>query len=68
MPMISSQKGQWNGRIGSAWGAEDRSTKGAVILRNARFPRGPSALAFAQNSCGSILNTTGPSLRDFAGL
>jgi hypothetical protein len=27
---------------------------------NARFPLGPSALAFALNSCGSILNTTGP--------
>jgi hypothetical protein len=33
---------------------------------NARFPLGPSALAFALNLCGSILNTTGPALRDLA--
>ena len=31
------------------------------------FPLGPSDLAFALNSCGSILNTTGPALRDLAG-
>ena len=34
---------------------------------NARFPLGPSGLAFALNSCGSILNTTGPALRDLTG-
>ncbi len=34
---------------------------------NARFPLGPSALAFALNPCGSILVTTGPTLRDLAG-
>ncbi len=33
---------------------------------NARFPRGPSALAFALNTGGSILVTTGPALRDLA--
>jgi hypothetical protein len=27
---------------------------------NARFPLGPSELAFAPNNGGSILNTTGP--------
>jgi hypothetical protein len=31
------------------------------------FPLGPSGLAFALNSCGSILNTTGPALRGLAG-
>jgi len=36
-------------------------------LGNARFPLGPSDLAFALNLCGSILNTTGPALRDLAG-
>jgi hypothetical protein len=40
---------------------------GSVFLRNAQFPLGPSGLAFALNSCGSILNTTGPALRDLAG-
>jgi len=30
------------------------------MLCNARFPRGPSALVFALNSCGSILVSTGP--------
>jgi len=34
---------------------------------NARLPLGPSAFAFALNSCGSTLNTTGPALRDLAG-
>jgi hypothetical protein len=34
---------------------------------NARFPHGPSALAFALNSLGSMLNTTGPALRGLAG-
>ena len=34
---------------------------------NARFPHGPSDLAFTLNLCGSILNTTGPALRDLAG-
>jgi uncharacterized protein with HEPN domain len=34
---------------------------------NARFPRGPSVLAFALDLSGSILNTTGPALRDLAG-
>jgi hypothetical protein len=38
----------------------------AVLLRNARFPRGPSEGAFALDLCGSILNTTGPALRDLA--
>jgi hypothetical protein len=30
---------------------------------NARFPRGPSGLAYALNLSGSNLNTTGPALR-----
>ena len=34
---------------------------------NARFPHGPSALAFALSLLGSILNTMGPALRDLAG-
>jgi hypothetical protein len=38
-----------------------------AFLCDARFPLGPSALAFALNSCGSILNTTGPALRGLAG-
>ena len=37
------------------------------VVGNARFPLGPSALAFALNRCGSILNTKGPALRDLAG-
>jgi hypothetical protein len=44
-----------------------RSHPDSVVRRNARFPHGPSALAFALNSCGSILNTTGPALRGLAG-
>ena len=40
--------------------------KGTVLLRNARFKHGPSGLAFALNPWGSILNTTGPALRDLA--
>ena len=43
----------------TAWPSRDSS--------NARFPLGPSALAFALNKGGSILNTTGPALRDLAG-
>lgn len=39
----------------------------SVFHRNARFPLGPSEVAFALNLCGSILNTTGPALRDLAG-
>ena len=38
-----------------------------MFHRNARFPCGPSALAFALKLDGSILNTTGPVLRDLAG-
>ena len=34
---------------------------------NARFPLRPSERAFALNTGGSILNTTGPALRDLAG-
>ena len=34
--------------------------------RNPRFPHGPSVLAFAPDLGGSILNTTGPALRDLA--
>ena len=37
------------------------------VVGNARFPLGPSGLAFALNLGGSILNTTGPALRDLAG-
>jgi hypothetical protein len=37
------------------------------MFRDARFPVGPSALASALNSGGSILNTTGPAVRDLAG-
>ena len=37
------------------------------VPRNARFPLGPSALAFALNTGGSILVGTGPALRDLAG-
>jgi len=37
------------------------------LLGNARFPLGLSVLAFALNQGGSILNTTGPALRDLAG-
>jgi hypothetical protein len=37
------------------------------IYGNARFPLGPSILAFALDFCSSILNTTGPALRDLAG-
>ncbi len=40
---------------------------GLALLGNARFPRGPSDCAFALTLCGSILNTTGPALRDLAG-
>ena len=40
---------------------------GPAFLCNARFPLRPSALAFALNSRGSILNTTGRALRDLAG-
>jgi len=36
-------------------------------MGNARFPLGSSGFAFALNLCGSILNTTGPALRDLAG-
>ncbi len=36
------------------------------MFGNARFPHGPSALAFALSACGSILVTTGPALRDLA--
>ena len=37
----------------------------AKAAGNARFPLGPSA--FVPNLPGSILNTTGPALRDLAG-
>jgi len=40
---------------------------GLVFHRNARFPLGPSALAFTLNSRGSNLDTTGLALRDLAG-
>lgn len=43
------------------------ATRGPALSSNARFPLGPSTLAFAQNSSGSILNNTGPALRDFTG-
>ena len=36
-------------------------------LGNARFPLGPSVLAFALSEGGSRLVTTGPALRDLAG-
>ena len=39
---------------------------GSTSPCNARFPHGPSAHAFTLNLCGSILNTTGPALRDLA--
>ena len=42
----------------------------ALVFRvssNARFPLGPSAVAFALKLCGSILVSTGPALRDLAG-
>ena len=39
---------------------------GTALQRNARFPLGPSAIAFALNSWGSILVNTGPALRDLA--
>jgi hypothetical protein len=38
-----------------------------VLIPNARFPLGPSECAFALNTHGSILKTTGPALRDLAG-
>lgn len=45
----------WCGvRLDSDWWPE------GTRPRNARFPHGPSALAFALKSDGSILNTTGP--------
>jgi hypothetical protein len=45
--------------------ADERVRKDG-IPPNARFPLGPSALAFALNSGGSILVITGPALRDLA--
>jgi hypothetical protein len=45
----------------------ERRALSSVFLCNARFPLGPSALAFALNSHGSILNGTGPALRGLAG-
>ena len=37
---------------------------GGIPSSNARFPHGPSALTFALNSLGSILNTTGVAIRN----
>ena len=40
-------------------GSRSDGTEVHHFLRNARFPLRPSDLAFALNSWGSILNTTG---------
>ncbi len=45
----------------------DRGDLGFGLCCNARFPHGPSALAFALTWSGSILITTGPALRNLAG-
>ena len=47
--------------------AGPREELSSALHRNARFPRGPSESASAFTSCGSILKTTGPALRDLAG-
>ena len=49
------------------WSQKSCVTMGIGSVGNARFPLGPSALAFALYSGGSILNTTGPAAsRSFA--